>query len=73
MNKINNLKDIKEMFISKVDEYESIEDIDADMCVYIVKNKLSFAKANKSQPKSIKVGIEDKEQTLEVSPYGDLF
>lgn len=66
-------KDIKEMFISKVDEYESTEDIDADICVYIVKNKLSFAKANKSQPKSIKVGIEDKEQTLEVSPYGDLF
>ena len=30
------------MFIDKVDEYETIEDLDADICVYVVKNKVVF-------------------------------
>ena len=65
--------DIKELFISKVDEYESTEDIDADICVYIVKNKVTFSKANNDKSTSIKVDVDEKEQNPVASPYGDLF
>lgn len=64
--------DIKELFISKVDEYESTEDLDADICVYIVKNKVTFSKAKKENT-SVKLEVEQNEQKLVVSPYGDLF
>lgn len=64
--------DIKELFISKVDEYESTEDLDADICVYIVKNKVTFSKAKKENT-SIKLEVEQNEQKLVMSPYGDLF
>lgn len=65
-------EDIKELFISKVDEYETIEDLDADLCVYIVKNKVTFSKAKKENT-SIKLNVEQEDQKLVMSPYGDLF
>lgn len=64
--------DIKELFISKIDEYESTEDLDADICVYIVKNKVTFSKAKKENT-SVKLEVEQNEQKLVMSPYGDLF
>lgn len=70
----NNIPDdIKEMFIDKVDEYETIEDLDADICVYVVKNKVVFSKANKKDSSSIKLGLEEDEKKFQMSPYGDLF
>jgi len=70
----NNIPDdIKEMFIDKVDEYETIEDLDADICVYIVKNKVVFSKANKKDSSSIKLGLEEGKKKFQMSPYGDLF
>ena len=65
-------EDIKEMFINKVDEYESIEDLDADICVFIVKNKVVFSKAKKKESK-VKLGLEKEDSTVKVSPYGNLF
>lgn len=65
-------EDVKEMFIGKVDEYESVEDIDADICVYIVKNKLSFAKSKK-EVDSVKIGITEDSKNRTMSPYGALF
>ncbi len=64
--------DVKELFISKVDEYETIEDIDADICVYIVKNKVVFSKTKK-EPTPTKVSVEENTQNSVTSPYGDLF
>ncbi|HSH35660.1 hypothetical protein, partial [Schnuerera sp.] len=64
--------DVKELFISKVDEYETVEDIDADICVYIVKNKVVFSKTKK-EPTPAKVGVEENTQNSVTSPYGDLF
>lgn len=64
--------DVKELFISKVDEYETVEDIDADICVYIVKNKVVFSKTKK-EPAPAKVGVEENTQNSVTSPYGDLF
>ena len=70
----NNIPDdIKEMFIDKVDEYETIEDLDADICVYVVKNKVVFSKANKKDSSSIKLGLEEGKKKFQMSPYGDLF
>lgn len=70
----NNIPDdIKEMFIDKVDEYETIEDLDADICVYVVKNKVVFSKINKKDSSSIKLGLEEDEKKFQMSPYGDLF
>ena len=67
--------DIKELFINKVDEYESIEDIDADICVYIVKNKVTFSKAksNKNEPTFAKAKVDKEQFSTDTSPYGDLF
>ena len=65
-------EDIKELFISKVDEYETTDDIDADMCVYIVKNKVTFSKVKK-EPTTVKVSVEENTQNPVASPYGDLF
>lgn len=69
----SNLKeDVRDMFISKVDEYASVEDIDADICVYIVKNKVTFARASK-EASTVKVNVvQDKKERI-MSPYGDLF
>lgn len=64
--------EIKEIFINKVDEYETIEDLDGDICVYIVKNKVVFSKAKKEKP-SIKLELENDKKDLTLSPYGDLF
>lgn len=64
--------DVKELFISKVDEYETVEDIDSDICVYIVKNKVTFSKARKEQT-TVKVNVEENTQNPVASPYGDLF
>lgn len=66
--------DIKELFINKVDEYESIEDIDSDICVYIVKNNVQFSKtkSKKQEVKNIKFGVKTDTNPI-VSPYGDLF
>lgn len=61
---------VKELFVDKVDEYATVEDIDSDICVYIVKNKVTFSKTSK---KSVKMEVElDKKDKVE-SPYGDLF
>ena len=68
----NIANDVKEMFISKVDEYETVEDIDSDICVYIVKNKVTFSKARKEQT-TVKVNVEENTQNPVASPYGDLF
>ncbi len=65
-------EEIKELFISKVDEYESKKDIDADLCVYIVKNKVTFSKA-KNETNIIKVNVNEDKDELVVSPYGNLF
>ena len=64
--------DIKELFISKVDEYETTDDIDADLCVYIVKNKVTFSKVKK-EATPVKVSVEENTQNPVASPYGDLF
>lgn len=64
--------DIKELFISKVDEYETTDDIDADLCVYIVKNKVTFSKAKK-EPTPVKVSVDEDVKNPVMSPYGDLF
>ena len=64
--------DIKELFISKIDDYESTDDIDADICVYIVKNKVTFSKAKKEST-PVKVSVEETTQNPIASPYGDLF
>lgn len=64
--------DMREVFISRVDEYESTEDIDADICVYIVKNKVTFSNKKEKQT-NIKVGLDKTESKPIVSPYGDLF
>lgn len=64
--------DVKQEFINKVDEYESIEAIETDICVYIVKNKVNFSKS-KAQKQQVKLGVEKKDDTLKSSPYGDLF
>lgn len=66
-------EEVKDMFISKVDDYETIEDLDADICVYIVKNKVVFSKTTKNEPSSVKLGLEKENNTLNVSPYGNLF
>lgn len=68
-------KDIRDLFINKVDEYESIEDIDADICVYIVKNKVTFSKAtgNKNKPVFAKTTVNKEQSNTDVSPYGNLF
>lgn len=68
----NIANDVKEMFISKVDEYETVEDIDSDICVYIVKNKVTFSKVKKEQT-TVKVSVEENIQNPVASPYGDLF
>lgn len=68
----NIANDVKEMFISKVDEYETTDDIDADLCVYIVKNKVSFSKI-KQDKTNIKVNVEGQEINPVASPYGNLF
>lgn len=65
-------EDIREMFVSKVDEYETKDDIDADICVYIVKNKVTFSKAKK-KPESTKIVVEEIVSNPVASPYGDLF
>ncbi len=66
--------DIRELFISKVDEYKSIEDIDADICVYIVKNKVTFSKAKSNKDKPVvKVKVEKEQSDKSISPYGNLF
>ena len=66
--------DIKELFIGKVDEYESTEDIDADICVYIVKNKVTFSKAKNNKDKSVvKVKVDEEKPNKGISPYGNLF
>lgn len=65
-------EDIKELFISKVDEYETTNDIDADICVYIVKNKVTFSKTKK-EPTTVKVNVDEDVKNLVASPYGDLF
>lgn len=64
--------DIKELFISKIDEYESTDDIDADICVYIVKNKVTFSKAKKEST-PVKVSVDEDVKNPVMSPYGDLF
>ena len=64
--------DIKELFISKVDEYDTTDDIDADICVYIVKNKVTFSKVKKEST-TVKVSVEGTTQNPIASPYGDLF
>jgi len=64
--------DIRDLFIAKVDEYETIEDIDADICVYVVKNKVVFSKTKKKVD-NIKIGLEKDEKHPVMSPYGDLF
>ena len=64
--------DVKEIFVSKVDEYATTADIDADICVYIVKNKLTFSKAKQEKPPA-KVGVEESKQNSVISPYGGLF
>ena len=64
--------DIKELFISKIDEYESTDDIDADICVYIVKNKITFSKAKKEST-PVKVSVDEDVKNPMMSPYGDLF
>lgn len=64
--------DVKELFISKVDEYETIEDIDSDICVYIVKNKVNFSRVKKEST-TVKVSVEENIQNPVASPYGDLF
>lgn len=60
-------EEIRNQFIEKIDEYASTKDIDSDMCIYIVKNKLDFSKAN-----TIKVGVDRQKQNIEFSPYGEL-
>lgn len=64
--------DVKSLFISKVDEYETAEDIDADLCVYIVKNKVTFSKTKKEST-NVKINIEDVDVNSVASPYGSLF
>lgn len=64
--------DIKELFISKIDDYESTDDIDADICVYIVKNKVTFSKAKKEST-PVKVSVDEDVKNPVMSPYGDLF
>lgn len=65
-------EDIRNEFISKVDDYDSIESLEADICVYVVKNKVKFSKA-KNENKQIKIGVEQNESIIKISPYGDLF
>ena len=65
--------DVKELFISKVDEYETVEDLDADICVYIVKNKVVFSKTKDNKSPSVKLGLEKENNELKLSPYGNLF
>lgn len=65
--------DVKELFISKVDEYETVEDIDADMCVYIVKNKVSFSKAKDNSLSNVKIGVEGIAKEIKTNPYEGLF
>lgn len=62
-------EDVKEQFIEKVDEYESVEDIDADICVYIVKNQLNFSKAEKKN--TLKLGITEDDD-VKAPTYGSL-
>ena len=64
-------EEIRNQFIEKIDEYASTKDIDSDMCIYIVKNKLDFSKAN-IDTNTIKVGVDRQKQNIEFSPYGDL-
>lgn len=64
---------IRNMFIGKVDEYESIKDIDADMCVYIVKNKLSFSRTTENKQPLTKVKVDKQLNKKGLSPYGNLF
>lgn len=62
---------VKELFVDKVDEYATVEDIDSDICVYIVKNKVTFSKASKKSVTKMEVELDKK--TKAMSPYGDLF
>ena len=63
-------EEIKQEFINKIDEYTSTKDIDADMCIYIVKNKLDFSKANFNS--TGKIGVDGQHQEPKFSPYGEL-
>lgn len=65
--------EVREMFISEVDKYETIENIDTDICVYIVKNKLSFSNTKEAKQSSVKLGVEGNKEEFKASPYGDLF
>lgn len=62
---------VKDMFIGKVDDYDSIESIDADICVYIVKNKVVFSQITKKET-GVKLGVEEETNRVG-SPYGGLF
>lgn len=64
-------EEVKSMFISKVDDYDSIESIDADICVYIVKNKVVFSQAAKKEV-GVKLGVVEEVNKVG-SPYGGLF
>lgn len=65
-------EDVRKLFIEKVDKYQTIDDIDADICVYIVKNKLNFSKTKKTSD-NVKINLDDKNEDIKISPYGDLF
>lgn len=65
-------QDIKDLFISKVDEYNNTDDIDADMCIYIVKNKVVFSKT-KQENATVKLSLDEDSKKTILSPYGDLF
>lgn len=65
---------VKDQFIDKVDNYDSVEAIDADICVYIVKNQVKFSQAKKTEKSVAKVAV-DENQVVESgeSKYGNLF
>jgi len=72
-NEYQNLsEEIKNEFINKIDQYENIEDLDADICIYIVKNKLQFSRV-KQEAETVKINIAKNVKDIKLSPYGDLF
>lgn len=60
-------EEIKNQFIENIDNYKNIDDLDSDICVYIVKNKVDFS--NKKKDSSIKVKINNEEK-IESGYYG---